>query len=159
MLTNDKLTELIWTLQTMRKFILIALIIILNSCGTTSGRYLEKHELESEEELPLGLILCAEDNQEQIDWADYNDVDVWKYFIQNEFLFSTDQELSKRFIENAPFSKFYLANDNESPGKIGAWFGWQIVRAYMQNNNVTLQQMLQTDNEDIFKKSKYKPTK
>ena len=97
--------------------------------------------------------------QEQINWADYNDVDVWKYFIQNEYLFSTDQELSRRFIENAPFSKFYQANDNESPGRIGSWFGWQIVRAYMQHNDISFQDMLQTDNETIFKKSKYKPTK
>jgi gliding motility-associated lipoprotein GldB len=97
--------------------------------------------------------------QEQLDWANYNDVDVWKYFIQKEYLFSTDQELSRRFIENAPFSKFYKANDNESPGRIGSWFGWQIVRSYMQHNDVSLQDMLQTDNETIFKKSKYKPTK
>jgi len=98
--------------------------------------------------------------QEQIDWANLNDVDIWKYFIENEYLFSTDQELSRRFIDNAPFSKFFLANDNESPGRIGEWFGWQIVRAYMQTNTkVTLQQMLQTDNETIFKKSKYKPIK
>jgi len=97
--------------------------------------------------------------QEQIDWADHNDVDVWKYFIQNEYLFDTDQELSRRFIENAPFSKFYQANDNESPGRIGSWFGWQIVSAYMQHNDVSLQDMLRTDNESIFTKSKYKPTK
>ncbi len=95
----------------------------------------------------------------QIDWVQLNDVDIWKYFIENEYLFSTDQELSRRFIENAPFSKFFLANDNESPGRIGEWFGWQIVRSYMQNNKVTLQEMLQTDNEIIFKKSKYKPLK
>ena len=97
--------------------------------------------------------------EEQIAWADFNDVDVWKFFVQNELLFSTDQELSMRFIDNAPFSKFYLANDNESPGRIGAWFGWQIVRAFMNNNDVSLQEMLQTSNEDIYKQSKYKPTK
>jgi len=95
----------------------------------------------------------------QIEWAAFNDVDIWKYFIENEYLFSTDQELSRRFIDNAPFSKFFLANDNESPGRIGEWFGWQIVRSYMQNNKVSLQQMLQTDNETLFKKSKYKPIK
>jgi gliding motility-associated lipoprotein GldB len=95
----------------------------------------------------------------QIEWAHLNDIDIWKYFIENEYLFSTDQELSSRFIENAPFSKFFLANDNESPGRIGEWFGWQIVRAFMEHNEVSLQQMLQTDNETIFKKSKYKPSK
>lgn len=97
--------------------------------------------------------------QEQIDWAEFNDEEVWKYFIQNKLLFSTEQELSRRFIENAPFSKFYQANDNETPGSIGVWFGWQIVRAYMQNTNTSLQDMLKTKNEEIFKKSKYKPVR
>jgi len=97
--------------------------------------------------------------QEQIDWADFNDQDVWKYFVQNKLLFSSDPELSRRFVDNAPFSKFYLANDNETPGRIGVWFGWQIVRAYMQNNKTTLQDLLKVNNEEIFKRSKYKPSK
>ena len=97
--------------------------------------------------------------QEQIDWADFNDEDIWKYFVQNQLLFSSDQELSKRFIEEAPFSKFYQANDNDSPGRVGVWIGWQIVRAYMNKNNTSLKELLKTPNELIFKKSKYKPTK
>lgn len=97
--------------------------------------------------------------QEQIDWADFNDEDIWKYFVQNQLLFSSDQELSKRFIDEAPFSKFYQANDNDSPGRVGVWIGWQIVRAYMNNNNTSLNELLKIANEDIFKKSKYKPTK
>ena len=97
--------------------------------------------------------------QEQIEWADFNDEDIWKYFVQNQLLFSSDQELSKRFIDEAPFSKFYQANDNDSPGRVGVWIGWQIVRAYMNNNNTSLKELLKTANEDIFKKSKYKPTK
>jgi len=95
----------------------------------------------------------------QIEWAAFNDEEVWKFFIQKKLLFSTEQELSRRFIDNAPFSKFYQANDNETPGRIGVWFGWQIVRAYMQNTNTSLQDMLKTKNEEIFKKSKYKPEK
>ena len=98
-------------------------------------------------------------SQEQIEWADLNDQDIWKYFVQNELLFSSDQELSKRFIDEAPFSKFYQANDNDSPGRIGVWIGWQIVRAYMKNNNTSLKELLNTDNEVVFKKSKYKPSK
>ena len=97
--------------------------------------------------------------QEQIDWAKANEQEVWKYFVQNNMLFSTEYELSKRFIDNAPFSKFYLANDNDTPGGIGVWLGWQIVRAYMQHNKTSLQKLLKIDNETIFKKSKYKPRK
>lgn len=98
-------------------------------------------------------------SQEQLEWSDFNDVQMWKYFVEKELLFSNEQELNQRFLDTAPFSKFYSAQDNETPGRIGEWFGWQIVRSYMKNNDVSLQEMLQTDNEEIFKRSKYKPSK
>lgn len=96
---------------------------------------------------------------EKMDWATVNESQIWKYFIEKDLLYSTDTKLNKRFIENAPFSKFYMATDNSSPGRIGVWIGWQIVRSYMQKNDVSLQQLLQTDAVEIFKKSKYKPKK
>jgi uncharacterized protein YjaZ len=67
--------------------------------------------------------------------------------------------LANRFINPAPFSKFYLEIDNESPGRVGAWIGWQIVRSYMKNNEVSLKQLLVMDATEIFNNSKYKPKK
>jgi gliding motility-associated lipoprotein GldB len=96
---------------------------------------------------------------ENLEWALANESQIWKYFIENKILYSTESKLADRFLVNAPFSKFYIDIDKESPGKIGVWLGWQIVRSYMQNNDVTLQQLLQTNGEEIFKKSKYKPKK
>ena len=96
---------------------------------------------------------------EEIAWAEANETQVWKYFVENELLYSSDPKLSSRFIDKAPFSKFFIDIDKESPGRIGTWLGWQIVRSYMKNNNVTLQQLLQTNAEEIFKKAKYKPKK
>ena len=97
--------------------------------------------------------------QNELDWIRMNEPQIWKYFIENKLLYSTDTELYKRFVEDAPFSKFYIDIDKDSPGRVGVWLGWQIVRSYMNNNSVTLQQLLQTDGEEIFKKSKYKPKK
>ncbi|NOQ92097.1 MAG: gliding motility lipoprotein GldB [Flavobacteriaceae bacterium] len=97
--------------------------------------------------------------EEQYVWAEKSEVEIWKYFIQNLMLYSTDSELSARFIDEAPFSKFFLEVDKDSPGKIGVWFGWQIVEAYLKNNDVTIQQLMLKDNEEIFKRSKYKPKK
>jgi uncharacterized protein YjaZ len=65
--------------------------------------------------------------------------------------------LPNQFINLAPFSKFYLEIDNESPGRIGRWIGWQIVRSYMENNKIALQEMLKKDEKEIFENSKYKP--
>jgi len=96
---------------------------------------------------------------EQYDWAQISEEDIWKYFIQNEMLYSNDPNLFERFIADAPFSKFYLEVDKDSPGRIGSWFGWQIVDSFLENNDLTLQEMVLVDNEEIFKRSKYKPKK
>ncbi|HEX8562426.1 MAG TPA: gliding motility lipoprotein GldB [Flavobacterium sp.] len=96
---------------------------------------------------------------EQITWCEENESYMWRYFIENSLLYDSDSKLPPRFINPAPFSKFYLEIDNESPGRVGAWLGWQIVRSYMDNNEVPLQQMLQTDARQLFERSKYKPKK
>jgi len=96
---------------------------------------------------------------EQITWSQENEGYIWRYFVDEKLLYDSDPKLPGRFINPAPFSKFYLEIDNESPGQIGMWIGWQIVRSYMKNNDVSLQQLLQTDAKEIFDNSKYKPKK
>ena len=99
-------------------------------------------------------------SETEISWARENEEDIWRYFIENELLYSTDPKLPGRFINAAPFSKFYLEIDNESPGMTGRYIGWQIVRAYMKNNSeVTVPQLMIKPTEEIFKNSKYKPTR
>ena len=96
---------------------------------------------------------------EQITWSQENESYIWRYFIEEDLLFSTDTKLENRFVNLAPFSKFYLEIDNESPGRIGQWIGWQIVRSFMENNEVSLPEMLKMDAKQIFERSKYKPKK
>ena len=96
---------------------------------------------------------------EKLEWAINNEEQIWKYFIERKLLYSTDTNLNKRFIENAPFSKFYLEQDNLSPGRIGSWIGWNIVASYMKHNDVSLQELMNLDAENILNKSKYKPKK
>lgn len=97
--------------------------------------------------------------QEQIQWCEANESQMWKYFVEKKVFFDTDTKLVSRFIKTAPFSKFYLDLDTESPGRVGVWVGWQIVRSYMKNNNVTLQELFKKEAKDIFDNSKYKPKK
>lgn len=97
--------------------------------------------------------------KEEYQWAEDNEVYMWQYFVEKEILFSSDARLPARFFNPAPFSKFYLEIDNESPGMLGRYLGWKIVRAYMNNNQTSVQELMKTDAEEIFKKSKYKPRK
>ena len=57
-------------------------------------------------------------------------------------LFSTDSKLPSRFINPAPFSKFNLELDGESPGRLGQYIGWQIVRAYANRSDASLKEIL-----------------
>lgn len=97
--------------------------------------------------------------EEEYQWAEENELYMWRYFIESEMLYSTNPKLGARFINPAPFSKFYLEIDNESPGMLGRYLGWKIVRAYMKENNVEVQRLMITDADEIFKESKYKPKK
>ena len=96
---------------------------------------------------------------DQIKWCQDNESYMWQYFIEKKLLFSADGRLENQFINTAPFSKFYLEIDNESPGRVGQWLGWQIVKSYMNNNKVNVQQLLKTNEQIIFEQSKYKPRK
>lgn len=93
------------------------------------------------------------------EWAVANEAEVWRYFVERNLLFSTDIKLQERFISPAPFSKFYLELDAESPGKIGQYMGWKIVRAYMKNNTVSLQELLNAPAGELFNASRFKPKK
>ena len=118
-------------------------------------------------ELYLKDVLLPESNDaekigytpEQIMWCQENESYMWRHFMENNLLYSTDSKLPNRFINVAPFSKFYLEIDNDTPGRVGTWVGWQIVRSFMNNNDVNLQQLLQMDPIEIFQNSKYKPKK
>lgn len=98
-------------------------------------------------------------SQEELEWAEANEDQIWRYFVEKELLYSSDSQLGPRFLFPAPFSKFYLELDNEAPARLGQYIGWQIVRQYMDKNEVSLNEMLNADEETIFKKSNYKPSK
>ncbi len=96
---------------------------------------------------------------EQIKWCEENESYMWRYFLEKEMLYSNDFKLGNRFINPAPFSKFYLEIDNESPGRVGAWMGWQMVRSFVKNNDIPIEDLLKMNAKEIFEKSKYKPKK
>lgn len=95
--------------------------------------------------------------EDQLQWAMDNEQYIWQHFVENKMLFDTNPKLAARFINPAPFSKFNLELDRESPGRLGQYIGWQIVRAYMKNNEVSFKELMQEDADEIFNKSKFKP--
>lgn len=111
------------------------------------------------------FLPCTEDankigySDEEMQFAKENEDQIWRYFVERELLYETDNKLQERFLNEGPFSKFYLQLDNETPAKLGQYIGWQIVRQYVDKNDVSLKKMLITDAKTIFNESNYKPKK
>lgn len=84
-----------------------------------------------------------------------NETIIWANLVENEVLYETSHITKRRFLGERP-NVYEIST--ECPGRIGAWVGWRIVASYMQNNDVTLTELIsERDNEKIFRLSKYKP--
>ncbi len=115
--------------------------------------YYKDFSLDIEERFKIGY------SEDKIKWAEENEYFVWTYFVENNILFNPDNKLINRFIDDAPFSRFYLEIDNDSSEMIGKYIGWQIVKSYMNNNDISLIQMIKNSPSNIYNNSKYKPKK
>lgn len=92
----------------------------------------------------------------QMKWAEDNEWNVWKNLANEKVMFQSKSFEINKWFNDGPFTG---ANGvpQDSPPQLGAWFGWKIIRQYMQSNpNLTPQQLLlETDNQKIL--SAYKP--
>ena len=94
----------------------------------------------------------------QLKWSEANEKSTWSFFIEQNILFTNDQQLIAKFIIDGPTTNGFPKG---SPGAIGQWVGWKMIESYMKKSpTVTLSQLM--DNNDykkIFQDSKYKPGK
>lgn len=93
----------------------------------------------------------------QLDWAKYNEFDVWKFMVDKKVLFTSNASEISKFLNDGPFTSGF---PKESPPRLGVYIGWQIVKSYMKNNKVMLEELMkEQDAQKILNKSKYKPNK
>ena len=97
--------------------------------------------------------------QENLNWLTENEDEIWEYFVKNNLIFSTDISLDKRFIHDAPYSKFGLSIDFESSPMVGKWIGYNIVKSYQKKQSVELKNLVTMNEYDLYLKSNYSPRK
>ncbi|MDX5326310.1 MAG: hypothetical protein LPK80_08610 [Bacteroidota bacterium] len=97
-------------------------------------------------------------SSKELTFSVQNERSMWSYFLDNNLLYDTGMDAKRRFINLAPFSKFYLQFDSETPGMAGRWIGYRIVSDFMENSETTLPELMRmTDARRIFVESRYKP--
>ena len=84
-----------------------------------------------------------------------NEAVIWDFFLNNDLLNNTDQNIVKNYIGESPKTQEL---GEGSPGNIGAFSGWQIVKKFVEKNpKINLEQLMKTEAREIYSQSKYKP--
>lgn len=93
---------------------------------------------------------------EQIKWCEKYERQIWASIIDQKHLFSSDNFMIRKYLHDAPFTSTI---SQDSPGRVGTWIGWQIVKSYMQRNEeVTLKDLIrQNDYQKMLEESGYRP--
>lgn len=91
----------------------------------------------------------------QLEGCYKNEETIWSYFVQNDLLYLSDPSVINDYMNDAPKTQAF---GEESPGFIGQFVGWQIVKKWVsRNEKVSLQQLIETNPRAIFEQAKYKP--
>lgn len=94
--------------------------------------------------------------QHQLDWVSQNEGMIWSEILKKEDLYSINPVTVQTYIGEAPFTSVFSQED--SPGNIGPWIGWQIVKKYAaKNSGMKLEDVMQKPPKDILEEAKYKP--
>lgn len=94
--------------------------------------------------------------RDQLDWCKANEGIVWSFLTTNEDINSINPTTIQTYIGEAPFTQ--TLSQEASPGNIGQWIGWQIVKKFAdKNSTMKPEEVMQTDPEKILEEAKYKP--
>lgn len=91
----------------------------------------------------------------QVKWVNDNEGLIWNYIITNEDLYSIDPVVIQTYIGESPFTQNM---PEASPGNIGQWVGWEIVKKFAGNfPDKNVKEVMETDARKILEGAKYKP--
>lgn len=109
----------------------------------------------------LSILLPDEDKNnligytpQQMAWCKSNEKDIWQTIVKQNYLYSTDHMLITRLINDAASTTVVSP---QSPGRVGAWMGWQIVNQYANKKGFLLEDILSMEAQTILKGAKYNP--
>lgn len=93
--------------------------------------------------------------QKQLDACYSNEKNIWAFFVQNDMLYKTDPQLIREYVTDGPFTN---ALGKDSPGNIGQFVGWQIVKKWAaKHKGISMDSLMQKDPIKLFEESRYKP--
>lgn len=106
-------------------------------------------------ELPDSILLGYSSDQWQ--WAVENEGQMWADIVGNRRLYDSDLDAYMLFFGDGPFTQAY---SNDAPSRLGEFFGLNIIRSFVSNQEISLPKLMERkDLQNIFQDSDYKPRK
>ena len=94
--------------------------------------------------------------QKQLDWCERNEGDIWTIILKNEDLNSINPTTIQTYIGEGPFTQSF--SQENSPGNLGQWIGWQIVKKFAEkNSSLKPEEIMKMEARKILDGAKYKP--
>ena len=94
--------------------------------------------------------------QQQLNWCHENEGLIWSNIVKNEDLNSLNPAVIQTYMGEGPFTQGF--SQELSPGNIGQWIGWQIVKKFVSKNpGMNPQEAMKTEARKILEEAKYKP--
>jgi hypothetical protein len=93
----------------------------------------------------------------QLDWCEENEGNIWSAFLRNNpDVYTIDIRNIQEYVGENPTTQTIMPGN--SPGNIGQWLGWRIVKKFAESNpKLTPQQVLATPARDLFQQARYRP--
>lgn len=94
--------------------------------------------------------------QQQLKWCQENEGLIWSYIVKNEDLNSLNPAVIQTYMGEGPFTQGF--SQEFSPGNIGQWIGWQIIKKFeAKNPGMKPEDVMKTEARKILEEAKYKP--
>ena len=104
--------------------------------------YLTKAALPDQEE-----HILLRYNSADYDWAMRNERDFWEYLVKQNMLFQKSETDQAAFLQEAPFT---AGLPQKGPDRLGQFLGYRIVCSYMEQYDVTLQELINKPYNEIL---------
>ena len=78
-------------------------------------------------------------SKKDLEWARNSEESFWKYLVKEEMLFKTDEETKLNLLHEGPFT---IGLPDKSPDRMGVYLGYSMVCQYMNNNDISLTQLI-----------------
>ena len=94
--------------------------------------------------------------KQQLNWCEANEGMIWNDIITTQKdLYTKDPMAIQNYLGEAPYTQ---SLGPSSPGNIGQWIGWQIVKKFAdKNSSMNVPDVLKTDARKILEEARYKP--